>query len=57
MYIVQGYYRDSRICFEESFEDEASALALARRLHCSPWFEGDETCVITVDGELVWVST
>lgn len=53
-YIVHGMYEDSRITDEFGSDDEAEALAAAKKLLRSPFFEGDIVRVITRDGEFVW---
>ncbi len=53
-YIVHGLYEDSRITDEFGSDDEAEALAAAKKLLRSPFFEGDIVRVMTRDGEFVW---
>lgn len=56
-YYVQGSYSDGRICFESDCDDEAQAIAQAKKLFIAPWFEGDSVRVLTIDGELVHESS
>lgn len=63
-YVVQGAYADGTIVGglggfggeTFSLNDEAAAIAAAKKLLRDPTFEGDYVTVITRDGELVWDS-
>jgi hypothetical protein len=58
-YIIQGLYSDGTTgggFAEFGFDDEAVAVAEAKKIARSNWFEGDYVRVITRDGELVWSS-
>ena len=63
-YIVQGAYSDGTIVGglgggggeTFSLNDEKAAISAAKKLLKDPTFEGDNTRVITRDGELVWSS-
>lgn len=55
-YIVQGCYSDSSVCDSTGSDDEIAAIALARAMLRSLYFEGDYVTVMTRFGELVWDS-
>lgn len=53
-YVIQGAYSDGHITDSFGFDDEATAIAEAKKLLRDPMFEGDNVRVITRDGELAW---
>jgi hypothetical protein len=59
-YIVQGSYAGPQNILvggsERWYDDEAEAIKAAKDMLRSPYFEGDKTRVITLDGEMVWNS-
>lgn len=57
-YVIQGYYSESGMLTggEYGYDSEKIAVAEAKKMSKSPYFEGDHVRVITRDGELVWDS-
>lgn len=64
-YTVQGLYSSGHIVGalgggggeSYSYDDPEEAIAKAKRLLRSPYFEGDATRVLSRDGELIWSSS
>jgi hypothetical protein len=59
-YIVSGSYAGPQGIIvggsERWYDDADAAIDAAKEMLNSPYFEGDKTRVITIDGELVWSS-